>query len=122
MKRDDNLKQKENGVKKLMDEAAKIQEAREQRRMDNEAKRDQKVKEKEEYEIRLKAAKDKGLVEVYEKINKKKKDKKAEEERLAKELKEIKLQRQYLNANAAMVEEMRYKELEGGAERKVRNA
>ena len=81
MKRDDNLKQKENGVKKLMDEAAKIQEAREQRRMDNEAKREQKVKEKEEYEIRLKAAKDKGLVEVYEKINKKKKDKKAEEDR-----------------------------------------
>ena len=105
-----------------MDEAAKIQDAREQRRMDNEAKREQKVKEKEEYEIRLKAAKDKGLVEVYEKINKKKKDKKAEEDRLAKELKEIKLQRQYLNANAAMVEEMRYKELEGGAERKVRNA
>lgn len=39
----------------------------------------------------VKAAKDKGLVEVYEKINKKKKDKKSEEERLAKELKEIKL-------------------------------
>jgi hypothetical protein len=31
------------------------------------------------------------LVEVYEKISKKKKDKQAEEERLAKELKEIKL-------------------------------
>jgi hypothetical protein len=32
-------------------------------------------------------------MEVYEKINKKKKDKKQEEDRLAKELKEIKLQR-----------------------------
>ena len=32
-------------------------------------------------------------MEVYEKINKKKKDKKTEEDRLAKELKEIKLQR-----------------------------
>ena len=70
----------------------------------------------------MKAARDKGLVEAYDKISKKKKDKAAEEERLAKELKEIKLQRQYLNANAAMVEEMRYKELEAGAERKVRNA
>jgi len=69
----------------------------------------------------LKAAREKGLQEVYDKISKKKKEKKAEEERLAKELKEIKLQRQYLNANAAMVEEMRYKELEAGAERKVRN-
>jgi hypothetical protein len=32
-------------------------------------------------------------MEVYEKINQKKKDKKQEEDRLAKELKEIKLQR-----------------------------
>ena len=46
-----------------------------------------------------------GLIEAYEKINKKKLDKKAEDERLAKELKEIRLNRQYMNANAAMVEE-----------------
>jgi len=48
--------------------------------------------------------------------------KKIEEDRLAKELKEIKLQRQYLNANRAMVEEKAWKELESGAERKVKNA
>ena len=65
-KREDNLKAKEEGVKKLMDEAAKIQDAREQRRIDNEAKRDQKKKEKEDYEAKVKAAKDKGLVQVYE--------------------------------------------------------
>jgi hypothetical protein len=41
----------------------------------------------------LKAARDKGLLEAYDKISKKKKDKALEEERLAKELKEIKLQR-----------------------------
>ena len=35
-KREQNLATKEDGVKKLMDEAAKIQEAREQRRQDNE--------------------------------------------------------------------------------------
>jgi hypothetical protein len=40
---------------------------------------------------------------------------------LAKELKEIKLQRQYLNANRAMVEEKAWKELEDGAERQIRN-
>ena len=50
-------------------------------------------------------------------INKKKKDKKDEDDRLAKELKEIRLQRQYMNANAAMVEEKAWKELEAGAER-----
>ncbi len=121
-KREDNLKAKEDGVKKIMDEAAKIHEAREFRRLENEAKRAQKKKEQEDYEAKVKAAKDKGLVEVYEQISKKKKDKQAEEERLAKELKEIKLQRQYLNANAAMVEENRYRELEAGQERKVRNS
>ena len=58
---------------------------------------------------------------MYGNINKKKNDKADEEARLAKELKEIKLQRQYLNANAAMVEEKAWKELENGKERKVRN-
>lgn len=62
------------------------------------------------------------MLEVYDKINKKKNDKADEEARLAKELKEIKLQRQYLNANAAMVEEKAWKELESGKERQLRNA
>ena len=48
---------------------------------------------------------EKGLMEAYAKINKKKADKKAEDERLAKELKEIRLQRQYMNAKVAMVKE-----------------
>jgi hypothetical protein len=68
-------------------------------------------------ERKRKEMREKGLIEAYEKINKKKKDKKAEDERLAKELKEIRLQRQYMNANAAMVEEKAWKELEKGAER-----
>lgn len=67
------------------------------------------------------AVRDKGLVEVYDKISTKKKIKREEEERLAKELKEIKLQRQYLNANAAMVEYKAWEELEGGKERAIRN-
>lgn len=54
-------------------------------------------------------------------INKKKKDKAEEERRLAKELKEIRLQRQYNNANAAMVEEKAWRELEAGAERMISN-
>lgn len=40
---------------------------------------------------------------------------------MAKELKEIRLSRQYMNANAAMVEEKAWKELEAGAERQIRN-
>ena len=68
-------------------------------------------------EQKRKEMREKGLMEAYDKINKKKMDKKAEDLRLAKELKEIRLQRQYNNANAAMVEEKAWKELEMGAER-----
>lgn len=39
----------------------------------------------------MKAAREKGLVEVYDKISEKKRLKKIEEDRLAKELKEIRL-------------------------------
>lgn len=67
--------------------------------------------------MELKQAREKGMLEVYDKISKKKQDKRDEEARLAKELKEIRLQRQYLNANAAMVEEKAWKELELGKER-----
>jgi hypothetical protein len=42
-------------------------------------------------EEKKKQIREKGLIEAYENINKKKTDKKNEEERLAKELKEIKL-------------------------------
>jgi hypothetical protein len=49
----------------------------------------------------------------------KKREKKAEEDRLAKEYKEIKLKRQYFNANAAIVEEKAWKSLEDGAEREI---
>lgn len=104
-----------------MDEAAKIHEAREQRKETNISKKDQKIRDLLDKEAKIKAARDKGLLEVYEKINQKKKEKKQEEDRLAKELKEIKLQRQYLNANRAMVEEKAWKELEAGAERQIRN-
>lgn len=121
-RREDNLRAKEDEAQRMMAEAGKIQEARENRRVANEVKREQKQKDKEALEAKIKAAREKGLVEAYEKISKKKEAKRLEEERLAKELKEIRLQRQYLNANAAMVEEMRYKELEAGAERKLRNA
>jgi len=65
----------------------------------------------------MKEAREKGMKQVHGSIANKKKNKKEEEEQLAKELKEIRLQRQYLNANRAMVEAKAWEELEKGAER-----
>jgi hypothetical protein len=60
-------------------------------------------------------------LEAHSNINKKKVAKAEEERRLAKALKEFKLKAQYDNANAAMVEEKAWKELEAGKERQIRD-
>ena len=103
-----------------MDEAAKIEEARRRRKAHNDARRLKKDNDAASLAAKTQAAKEKGLLEVHGKIEKKKKEKAEEEARLAQELKEIRLQRQYLNANAAMVEEKAWKELEAGKERQIR--
>lgn len=55
-------------------------------------------------EQREKEIKEKSILQVQSKINTKKIDKQREEERIEKELKEIRLKRQYMNANKAKVE------------------
>ena len=121
LKREINLKKKEEEAKLLMDDAATIEAARIKRKHQNDDRRKKQEQDALALEEKKKQIREKGLIEAYENINKKKTDKKNEEERLAKELKEIKLQRQYLNANAAMVEEKAWKELEAGKERQIRD-
>ena len=111
-KRQENIARKDKEAEELVSTASKIQEAREKRKAENDARRAEKKKQQEEMEKKKKEIREKGLVEAYEKINKKKKDKRDEDERLAKELKMIRLNRQYMNANAAMVEEKAWKEIE----------
>jgi len=115
------LTRKEQEAAQLMEEAKKIEEARNRRKANNDAKRQKKQNDAEALAAKTRAAREKGLLEVHGKIEKKKKEKREEEARLAQELKEIRLQRQYLNANAAMVEEQAWKQLEAGKERQIRN-
>jgi len=115
------LAAKDKEAEDLLSTASKIEEARNKRKAENDRKRDEKNRLARELEEKKKEIREKGLKDAYEKINKKKADKRSEDERLAKELKEIRLQRQYMNANAAMVEEKAWKELEQGAERQIRN-
>lgn len=121
LKRQQNLEQKNKEAMELMSTASKIEEARQKRKLDNDLRREEKKRRELELEQKKKEIRDKNIVQAYDRINKKKQDKKAEDERLAKELKEIRLNRQYMNANAAMVEEKAWKELEAGAERQIRN-
>ena len=119
-KRQDNICKKEEAAKELDETTQKIIEARQQRRAANDAKRLAKAQAEEELKQKKAAIREKQLVEAYDRIKKKKQDKKEADEKLAKELKEIELQRQYMNANAAMVEEKAWHELERGAERILR--
>jgi len=120
-KRQDNLARKDKEAADLLETASKIQDARERRKAGNDLKRQQKLEDQQALDEKKRQIREQGLIEAYDKINKKKNDKRVEDERLAKELKEIRLQRQYMNANAAMVEEKAWKELEAGAERQVRD-
>ena len=115
------MTKKEMEAAKLMEEAKKIEEARKRRKNANDERRFKKQTDAQAQAAKQKEAREKGLIDAFDKINKKKQEKREEDERLAKELKEIKLQRQYLNANAAMVEYKAWKELENGKERQIRN-
>lgn len=115
------MARKDQEASELLDTASKIQEARNKRKAENDLRRKQKKEEQEAMEAKKQTIREQGLRDAYERISKKKKDKQDEDERLAKELKEIRLQRQYMNANAAMVEEKAWKELEAGAERQIRD-
>jgi hypothetical protein len=119
-KREQNLAKKEREAETLIEDVNKIEEARKKRKIAADSRREQQEKDAAVREAARVAIREKGLIEVYDKISTKKKIKRDEEERLAKELKEIKLQRQYLNANAAMVEYKAWEELEVGKERAIR--
>ena len=103
------MTKKEQEAARLMEEAKQIEEARKRRKAANDARRTKKQNDAASLAAKTQAAKEKGLLEVHGKIETKKKEKREEEARLAQELKEIRLQRQYLNANAAMVEEQAWK-------------
>merc|ERR1719482_860194 len=59
-------------------------------------------------------------LELHGRTEAKKKKKKEEEQRLADEAKALEIKRQFLNADASKVEEMKWKELEKGAEREAK--
>ena len=119
-KRDVNLAKKERDALNLVEDAQKIEEARKKRKEQADLRREQHSRDLAVREAARVNAREKGLKEVYDKISTKKQQKELEDARLAKELKEIKLNRQYMNANAAMVEYKQWEGLEAGKERMIR--
>ena len=99
-------KKRVENVQKIIDKEAElkikaqeIQAVRQEQARIQQEKRLQKIKAAEEEKRIKEQLREKSLLEVHGKITKKKEDKMAELERIAKELREIKLKRQYLNAD-----------------------
>ena len=71
-KREQNMTKKEMEAQKLMEEAKKIEEARKRRKQQNDDRRFKKATAVQTLAAKQKEAREKGLLEAYEKINKKK--------------------------------------------------
>ena len=82
-KRETNLTRKEQEAAQLMEEAKKIEEARNRRKNQNDARRLKKQNDAASLAAKTQAAREKGLLEVHGKIENKKKEKREEEARLA---------------------------------------
>lgn len=119
-KRVENLKKKEVKEAELKVKAAEIHAARQELASRQAEKRQKRVQEIEEEKKKKVELREKSLLEVHGKIAKKKEDKQVELERIAKELREIKLKRQYLNADKAVLEAKAWGSLEEGAEREIK--
>lgn len=121
-KKNENIKKKEEYKCMIEDKKTKILDNRstkEQQYSEKKAKEKQEKAEKQEKEKQLSELQ---RAEAMKKIEKKHKQKQKEQDALSKELREIKLKRQYLNANKEIMEAKAWKELDNGAERVAANS
>jgi len=110
-----NLKQRDLHGK--ADQCARI---RVMAKEESEVRREKMLREKEEVERGRQAVREKSVLAAQEKISTKKRERRAEETRLKKEEREISVKRQFLAANAEMVEIKAYEEQQKGLEREAR--
>ena len=101
-KRVENMRNQEDKNIEIKAKLAGIQALRQEKAEIQKEKRLQKLQAQEEERKRKEAIREKSLLEVHGKITKKKDDKQNELQRIAKELREIKLKRQYLNADKVL--------------------
>ena len=95
----------------------KVRGIREQDAKEQRKRRLQKEAEKREVALRIR---EEAQAKLQIEIEKKRRQRLEEEELLQREMERIKIKEQFLAAGAAQVEEKKYKELESGAERKLR--
>ena len=118
-KKEENKLRMQERADELVNKAQIIHENRDrlrnQKEIERKMKNDAKMAEKE----RLRIAREKSLFEVKQKIENKKQKLKKEDEIFQKKIREIKLQRQFLQLGRDAVEFKQFKQIEDGMERKI---
>ena len=118
-KKEENKLRMQERADELVNKAQIIQENRDRLRnmkeIERKAKKDAILAEK----ARIKAQREKSLFEVKQKIENKKQKLKREDEIFQKKIREIKLQRQFLQLGRDAVEFKQFKQIEDGVERKI---
>ena len=118
-KKEENKLRMQERADELVNKAQIIQENRDRLRnmkeVERKAKKDAIIAEK----ARIKAQSEKSLFEVKQKIENKKQKLKKEDEIFQKKIREIKLQRQFLQLGRDAVEFKQFKQIEDGVERKI---
>merc|ERR1719506_2496294 len=120
VKRLNIIEEKNVKVKDIAGKADQCSKIREMARGESELRRDKILKQKEEEEKGRQAVREKSVLAAREKIAAKKRERRQEELRLKREEKEISVKRQFLQANAEMVEIKAYEEQQKGLEREAK--
>jgi len=118
-KRETQLEKKHGKQVELAEKAETLAKIRDMARGESQDRHIVMKERKVQEENRKQVYRDQCVVEAAEKIAQKKKDRREEELRLKKELKEISTKRQFLAANAEMVEAKAHSEQQAGLEREA---
>jgi len=118
-RRERQLKEKLEKQHELKEKAETLVKIRERSKSESQARHAQMKQRKVQVEDMQKRYREQCTVEVAERIQQKKKEKLQEEIQLKKELKEISVKRQFLSANADMVEAKSHAEQHAGLEREA---
>jgi len=106
--------------KELHDRASKLEQIRKQSKTEAADRKATDRKKRADKAAVEKEAQDSMWLDLHTRIQDKKKSAKEEQERIAEEAKAAEIKRQFLNADASKVEEIKWMELEKGAEREAK--